>query len=53
MTVMRVRQENWCYHRATLDSFARHHESGEPLPEEMYKKLVAARNFRCAAVSPL
>ena len=35
-----------CYHRPTLDSFARHFETGEPLPEDLYEKLVAAKNFR-------
>lgn len=35
-----------CYQRATLDSFARHHETGEPLPEDLYQRLVAAKNFR-------
>ena len=38
--------ENWCYNRATLNSFGRHYETGEPLPEDLYKKLVAARTFR-------
>ena len=37
-----------CYHRPTLDSFARHHETGEALPEDLYQKLVAAKNFRFA-----
>lgn len=40
--------ENWCYNRATLNTFARHYETNEPLPEELYKKLVAARTFRSA-----
>jgi oligopeptidase A len=41
--------ENWCYHQATLMGFARHFETGEPLPEDIYKKLVAARTFRAAS----
>ncbi len=38
--------ENWCYHRPTLFSMAKHYETGEPLPEEYYQKLLAARNYR-------
>jgi len=37
--------ENWCYDRATLMGMARHWQSGEPLPEEEYQKLLAARTF--------
>ena len=37
--------ENWCYHRETLLTLARHYETGEPLPEEIYQKIVAARTF--------
>jgi oligopeptidase A len=37
--------ENWCYHRDTLLRLARHYETGEPLPEEIYQKLLAARTF--------
>jgi len=37
--------ENWCYDRPTLFSMARHYETGEPLPEAYYQKLLAARNF--------
>jgi oligopeptidase A len=37
--------ENWCYDRATLFGMARHWQSGAPLPEKEYQKLLAARTF--------
>lgn len=37
--------ENWCYHRETLLKLARHYETGEPLPEDLFQKILAARNF--------
>ncbi|MCS6814924.1 MAG: M3 family metallopeptidase [Cyanobacteria bacterium] len=37
--------ENWCYDRSTLFSMARHYETGEPLPEQYYQKLLAAKNY--------
>ena len=37
--------ENWCYDRDTLFGMAKHYETGEPLPEEDYQKLLAARHF--------
>ena len=37
--------ENWCYDRATLMGMARHWQTGEPLPESDYQKLLAARTF--------
>ncbi|MEM6752043.1 MAG: M3 family metallopeptidase [Cyanobacteria bacterium P01_C01_bin.38] len=37
--------ENWCYERPTLMGMAKHYETGEPLPEHYYQKLVAARNY--------
>lgn len=37
--------ENWCYHRSTLLSLGRHYETGEPLPEHYYQKLLAARTY--------
>lgn len=37
--------ENYCYDKDFLQSFARHYENQEPLPEEMIDKLVASANF--------
>ncbi|KAJ9507608.1 hypothetical protein QJQ45_019220 [Haematococcus lacustris] len=38
--------ENWCYDKKTLYSFAKHFETGEPLPEESFQRLKAAKTFR-------
>lgn len=43
--------ENWCYHRDTLMSIAKHYETGETLPEDIYLKLLAARTFRAGSQS--
>ncbi|HEY9630257.1 MAG TPA: M3 family metallopeptidase [Coleofasciculaceae cyanobacterium] len=37
--------ENWCYDRPTLLSLGKHYQTGEPLPEKYYQKLLAARTF--------
>ncbi len=41
--------ENWCYHKPTIDKLSGHYQTGEPLPDELFNKLVAARNFRAAS----
>lgn len=43
--------EQWCYDRATLDNFARHYETGAPLPEDLYQKMLAAKNYRSGSMS--
>ena len=37
--------EHWCWEPSVLNRFARHHETGEPLPPSLLESMVAAKNL--------
>ncbi|MBN4053239.1 M3 family metallopeptidase, partial [bacterium AH-315-L15] len=38
--------ENWCWQREALDLIASHFKTGAALPEEMFQRMLAAKNFQ-------
>jgi len=43
--------ENWCYDKPTVYGFAKHYETGESLPEEMFEKLKLQKTFGAGMMS--
>ncbi len=40
--------ENWCWEKTALDLLTSHVDTGEPLPEALFDRLIAAKNFQSA-----
>ena len=40
--------ENWCWEPEALAFISGHYETGEPLPEDLLQRMLAARNFQAA-----
>ncbi|PVV11107.1 MAG: oligopeptidase A, partial [gamma proteobacterium symbiont of Ctena orbiculata] len=38
--------ENWCWEKEALDLISGHVDTGEPIPDELYQRIYAAKNFQ-------
>jgi len=38
--------ENWCWQKKALNMFACHYKTGEALPDDMFERMSAAKNFQ-------
>ena len=41
--------ENWCYHKPTLIGMTAHYETGQPLPDDLFRKLRESRTYRAGS----
>jgi len=42
--------ENWCYHPPTLLGLTGHYRTAERLPEELFEKIRAGKNYRAGSM---
>jgi oligopeptidase A len=40
--------ENWCWEREALEVISGHFETGEEIPDDLYERMIAAKNFQSA-----
>ncbi len=40
--------ENWCWEKAALDLISGHVDTGDPIPDELYRRMYRAKNFQSA-----
>ncbi|MGE5242072.1 MAG: oligopeptidase A [Bacteroidota bacterium] len=38
--------ENWCWEREALDLISAHYQTGEKIPDDLYQRMIAAKNFQ-------
>ena len=38
--------ENWCWEKAVIPMISGHYQTGEPLPDDLLEKMLAAKNFQ-------
>ncbi len=38
--------ENWCWQKEALDHISGHYQSNKPLPDDLFEKMMAAKNFQ-------
>lgn len=43
--------ENWCWEKESLDTFARHYQTGETIPQALLDKMKRARTYREATAT--
>ncbi len=42
--------ENWCWEKDALALISAHHQTGEALPEALFEKMLAAKNFQAGMI---